>query len=358
MTKPSGSCTDSTAFSPGGSSIEFDGEFGETVAQSLRQIDARAPENLPVIFDFGQRIGIVAGDAAHPRAHREGHLDHLVERRLIARGAQRAGIFVVIDGLERRAGIEHAAAAGAEHIPRQFEQAEPRGVQERGDGAFFVEAVLGGKIEHIDAAEIAIGRVAHRALDRGDAIGIGRLPQHIEESFGFAHRLNPRSRLNPCAWQSMYRAAAATRRIGVNRRRGLPHSELIHSTTCVARDQRRRQMAGEDFDIFALRILGGGIEGIFGTAAVDRIELADDPKQRHRRRRRAHGRGIFRNHRRAVGIEHAEIDDRASRSRSAVCPAPYRESFAARCPGPRRSIAWRAPPRRRRSCASGPASGR
>ena len=51
----------------------------------------------------------------------------------------------MIDGLERRAGVEHAAAAGAQHVPRQFEQAEPRRVQERGDGAFFVEAVLGGK---------------------------------------------------------------------------------------------------------------------------------------------------------------------------------------------------------------------
>ena len=93
----------------------------------------------------------------------------------------------MIDGLERRADIEHAAAAGAQHVPRQFEQAEPGGVQERGQRALFVEAVLGGEIEHVDAAEIAIGRFAHHLLDGGNAIGIGRLPQHAEKSFRIAH---------------------------------------------------------------------------------------------------------------------------------------------------------------------------
>ena len=188
MTKSFGNCTDSTAFSPGGNSIEVDGELGEAVAQCLRQIDARAPENLPVIFGFGQRVGIMGGDAAHARAHGEGDLDHLVERRLVARGAEPAGIFLVIDGLEGRAGIEHPAAAGAQHVPRQFEQAEPGGVQECSERHFLVETVLGGEIEHVDAAEIAIGRFADRPLDGGNAAGIGRLPQHAEKSFQIAHR--------------------------------------------------------------------------------------------------------------------------------------------------------------------------
>ena len=110
----------------------IDGEVGEALVQRFRQIDARAPENLPVIFDLGQRIRIVAGDAPHPRADREGNLDHFVERRLVAGGAKSAGIFLVIDGLERRAGIEHAAATRAKHVPGQFEQAEPRGMKESG----------------------------------------------------------------------------------------------------------------------------------------------------------------------------------------------------------------------------------
>ena len=160
MTKSLGSCTDSTAFSPGGSSIESMVNSARLSSKRLGQIDARAPENLAVIFGFGKRIGIVGGDAAHPRAHREGDLDHLVERRLVAARAQSAGIFLVIDGLERRAGIEHAAATGTEHVPRQFEQAEPRGMEERGERALFIEAVLGGEIERVDAAQLAIGRVA------------------------------------------------------------------------------------------------------------------------------------------------------------------------------------------------------
>src|SRR5262249_39246933 len=66
---------------------------------------------------------------------------------------------------------------------------------------------------------------------------------------------------------------------------------------------RRGEMAGKDFEIFALGIFGERVEGVFGAAAVDRIELADDPEQRHRRRRGADNRGIFWNHRRPVRIE-------------------------------------------------------
>jgi hypothetical protein len=47
--------------------------------------------------------------------------------------------------------------------------------------------MLGGEGERVDAAEVAIGRLAHRALDRGNTLGVGRLPQHAEKGFGFAH---------------------------------------------------------------------------------------------------------------------------------------------------------------------------
>ena len=62
-------------------------------------------------------------------------------------------------------------------------------MQESRERTLFIEAVPGGEIEHIDAAKLAIRRVADRALDRGNAVGIGRLPQHAEEGFGFTHRL-------------------------------------------------------------------------------------------------------------------------------------------------------------------------
>ena len=42
-------------------------------------------------------------------------------------------------------------------------------MQEGGDHPLLVEAVLGGEVEHVDAAELAIGRLAHQPLDRGNA---------------------------------------------------------------------------------------------------------------------------------------------------------------------------------------------
>ena len=146
MTKSSGSCTDNTARSPGGSSIESMVKSAKALVQRSRQIDARAPENLPVIFDLRQRIRIVAGDAPHPRADRECNLDHFVERRLVAAGAKSAGIFLVIDGFERRAGIEHATAAGTEHVPRQFEQTEPRGMKKSGQLRSSSRPLLAAKV--------------------------------------------------------------------------------------------------------------------------------------------------------------------------------------------------------------------
>ena len=70
-------------------------------------------------------------------------------------------------------------------------------MQERGGGRFFVEAVLGGEIKHIDAAQRAIGRFSNRTLDGGNAIGIGRLPEHTEEGFDLAHVNAPSNRTPP-----------------------------------------------------------------------------------------------------------------------------------------------------------------
>jgi hypothetical protein len=46
-------------------------------------------------------------------------------------------------------------------------------VQERGNGPFFVEAMLGGEIKHIDAAQRAIGCFSNRTLDGANTISIG-----------------------------------------------------------------------------------------------------------------------------------------------------------------------------------------
>ncbi len=61
-------------------------------------------------------------DPPHLRADREGDLDLLVDRGLIAAGAQSAMIVVVAQRFQRAVGVEHAAAAGTEHVPGEVEQ--------------------------------------------------------------------------------------------------------------------------------------------------------------------------------------------------------------------------------------------
>ena len=60
-------------------------------------------------------------------------------------------------------------------------------MQEGGDGALLIDPGLAREVEHIDAAEFAIGRVAHQLLDRRGSVGIGRLPQQREQIASFAH---------------------------------------------------------------------------------------------------------------------------------------------------------------------------
>ena len=151
-------------------------------------------------------------------------------------------------------------------------------MQERGDGALFVEAVLGGEGERVDAAKIAIGRFAHRLLDGGGAVGIGRLPQHAEKGFGFAHRWLPLTLKCRAGNVSIGRQAGDKAHRREARLRQQRASQRIDPFDhLLVRDQRRRQMAGEDLEIFALRIFGAGIKGVFRPAAIDRIELAGNP---------------------------------------------------------------------------------
>jgi hypothetical protein len=87
----------------------------------------------------------VRRDTAHARIDRERDLDHLVQRRFIAGRAERAHIFVLPDGLERCVGIEHTATTRTEHIPGKVEEAKTCSVEQCRYGAFFTEAVPGGK---------------------------------------------------------------------------------------------------------------------------------------------------------------------------------------------------------------------
>jgi hypothetical protein len=165
-------------------------EFIELILESVGQVDAGTPEDLPVIFQQRQRVGSVSRDLARAWIDREGDLDHLVESRFIGGRTQRAIILVVIEGLEGRAGLQHSAAAGAQHIPRQVEQTEARGVQKRGDGLFVIEPMHGGEIEDVDPAQRAIAAVAHQPLYRIDGRPVGELANHVEQRPGFAHALS------------------------------------------------------------------------------------------------------------------------------------------------------------------------
>jgi hypothetical protein len=60
-------------------------------------------------------------------------------------------------------------------------------VQEGRNRPLFIEPVLGGESERVDATEIAVRRLAHGALDRGNRLSVGRLPQHAEKGSDFAH---------------------------------------------------------------------------------------------------------------------------------------------------------------------------
>ena len=104
-------------------------------------------------------------------------------------------------------------------------------MQEGGDGPFFIETVLGGKGEDVDAAKLMIRCLADRSLNGGSGIGIGRLPQHAEKSLGLAHG---RVSLTDARVEVSTRSYCGKAR----RREGAPrihHNELILNPTACAR---------------------------------------------------------------------------------------------------------------------------
>ena len=142
ITNCAGSCTEIMRLFAGGQFDRIDGDLSIISSKPrFRKIDAGAPEHLAVVFPDRQRMRIVRRDPAHARVDGEGDLDHLVEGRLVAGRAEGAVVVPLLHRLERRAGVEHAAAARAQHVPRQLEDAQARGVQERRDRLLLVEPV-------------------------------------------------------------------------------------------------------------------------------------------------------------------------------------------------------------------------
>ena len=160
----------------------------------VRQIDARAPEDLTQILRGREGVRLVCRDPAHPRTDRERHLDHLVQRGLVTGRTQRAVVLRPVDAFERGAGVEHPAAAGTQHVPRQFEKADTGRVQERAEGPFLVDPFPGGEGEDVDPAELAVGPAFNQPLDGVHRDRIGGLPQHGPHRLGFAHGQNLRQK--------------------------------------------------------------------------------------------------------------------------------------------------------------------
>src|SRR6267142_3766221 len=61
----------------------FERDLPQQLLQIGWKIDGRTPEDLAIIFGRGQFVGTVGRDLPNARAYREGHLDQVVERRLI-----------------------------------------------------------------------------------------------------------------------------------------------------------------------------------------------------------------------------------------------------------------------------------
>ena len=97
-------------------------------------------------------------------------------------------IVVGLERLQRGMRAEHAAASRAQHVPAEIEQPEPRRMQESGDRALLIEAVLRGEIEDVDAVELVILTILDEAHDRIDHLRIGGLLQNGKLGLEVAHR--------------------------------------------------------------------------------------------------------------------------------------------------------------------------
>ncbi len=164
---------------------QFDGVEGDLLHRRLQavlgQVDATAPEDLAIVLPERKLVGAVRRDPPHARVHREAHLDHVVERRLVVEIAEGAIVLVGTHALQRRVGVQHAAAARAQHVPRHVQKADLASLQERGNRPLFVERLAVGKVEHVDARQPAVGRIAHQSFKCCDTIGISRLPQQCKQ---------------------------------------------------------------------------------------------------------------------------------------------------------------------------------
>ena len=166
---------------------DFERNVVQQLLQIVRKIDRRTPEDLAIIFGRGQFVGVMGRDLPHARAYREGHLDQIIERRLIARGAESAIILRAIQGLQAFVGGKNPGAARAHHAPCHLEHAEPHRIQQRCDDPLFVDALRACEIKRVHLVQGMIRGIPHHTLEHVDNGFVGRLTQSRKQSLGFAH---------------------------------------------------------------------------------------------------------------------------------------------------------------------------
>src|ERR1700737_2242641 len=165
----------------------FERDLPQHLLQIGWKIDGRTPEDLAIIFGRGQFVGTVGRDLPHARAYREGHLDQVVERRLIARGTESATILRPIQGLQAFVGGKNTGATWAHDGPCHLENAEPPRIQERRDDPLLVDALLGREIKRVHLVQGMIRGIPHHALEHVHHVIVGRLTQGHKQSLGFVH---------------------------------------------------------------------------------------------------------------------------------------------------------------------------
>lgn len=92
-----------------------------------------------------------------------------------------------VDGFQRRAGVEDAAASRAKHVPGHLERTDAGGVQKCRDGFLLIETMRIGKGERIDAVEVAVRAAHDQIFDALDRLRVGRLSQGCKKHVHFAH---------------------------------------------------------------------------------------------------------------------------------------------------------------------------
>jgi hypothetical protein len=111
----------------------------------------------------------------------------MVERRLIARGAESAIILRAIQGLQALIGGKNTGAAWAHNAPCHLENAEPHRIQERRDDSLLVEALSDREIKRIHPVQGMIRSIPHHALEHVHHLVVGRLTQGHKQSLSFVH---------------------------------------------------------------------------------------------------------------------------------------------------------------------------